>query len=70
MPIASITSGKFVFIHSIARSVLLSVFEEQAYLLCGLGDGHLVNFRLEPEGLTDMKTLALGTKPIALKTFR
>lgn len=51
-------------------SVLLASFEGRPYLLCGLGDGYLVNYRLEGKGLTDMKKLALGTKPITLKTFK
>lgn len=50
-------------------SVLFSIFEGVPYLLCGLGDGHLVTYRLQ-DGLTDMRKLALGTKPITLKSFR
>jgi len=32
----------------IPRSVALADFEGQAYVLCGLGDGQLHNWRLEP----------------------
>lgn len=52
------------------RSVLCAIFEDTPYLLCGLGDGHLVNYRIDGEGLSDKKKIALGTKPIALRTFR
>lgn len=51
------------------RSVLCSVFEGVPYLLCGLGDGHLVSYRIEGNGLAAKKKIALGTKPIALRTF-
>lgn len=67
------------------------------YVFCGLGDGHLINYRyvncfavlscnaawtlalhtnpsllcrLEGTELVDRKRLALGTKPIRLRTFR
>jgi hypothetical protein len=52
-------------------SVLLARFHNEPYLLCGLGDGTLLSFRIE-EGLNlvDRKRLALGTKPITLRHFR
>lgn len=53
----------------IPRSVMFANFEGVSYLFCGLGDGHLVNYRLEGAGLVDRKKLALGTKPITLRTF-
>jgi DNA damage-binding protein 1 len=52
------------------RSVLFAVFDDVRFLLCGLGDGHLVSSRIEGTGFADIKKLALGTKPIMLKTFR
>ena len=53
------------------RSVLLTTFDSSPYLLCGLGDGTLLSYRLEEGfGLTDRKKLALGTKPITLKEFK
>ena len=53
------------------RSILLALLEEKPYLLCGLGDGTLLSYRIE-EGLelTERKKLALGTKPIALREFK
>lgn len=54
------------------RSVLLCRFEGIAYLLCGLGDGHLFNFILNMSTgeLSDRKKISLGTKAITLRTFR
>lgn len=42
-----------------------------SYLLCALGDGHLLNFVLNTSNgeLTDRKKVSLGTQPIALRTF-
>ncbi|KAL4429821.1 hypothetical protein ABPG77_010938 [Micractinium sp. CCAP 211/92] len=54
----------------IPRSTLFAQFEGDTYLMYGLGDGQLVNYRLDPDGPTDRKKIALGTKPIALRTFR
>ncbi|KAL4855081.1 DNA damage-binding protein 1 [Chlorella vulgaris] len=54
----------------IPRSVLFAQFEGDTYLLYGLGDGQLVNYRLDGGGLVDRKKIALGTKPILLRTFR
>ncbi|KAI5671045.1 hypothetical protein M9H77_11409 [Catharanthus roseus] len=55
----------------IPRSVLLCSFEGVSYLLCALGDGHLLNFVLNMNtgGLTDRKKVSLGTQPITLRTF-
>jgi len=42
-----------------------------SYLLCALGDGHLLNFMLNTSTgeLTDRKKVSLGTQPITLRTF-
>ncbi|KAI7751098.1 LOW QUALITY PROTEIN: hypothetical protein M8C21_020503 [Ambrosia artemisiifolia] len=55
----------------IPRSVLLCAFEGIPYLLCALGDGHLLNFLLNTGTgeLTDRKKVSLGTQPITLRTF-
>ncbi|EXC25620.1 DNA damage-binding protein 1a [Morus notabilis] len=55
----------------IPRSVLLCAFEGISYLLCALGDGHLLNFLLNTTTgeLTDRKKISLGTQPITLRTF-
>ncbi|XP_062160376.1 DNA damage-binding protein 1-like isoform X2 [Alnus glutinosa] len=55
----------------IPRSVLLCAFEGISYLLCALGDGHLLNFLLNTSTgeLTDRKKVSLGTQPITLHTF-
>ncbi|XP_052192414.1 DNA damage-binding protein 1-like isoform X2 [Diospyros lotus] len=55
----------------IPRSVLLCSFEGISYLLCALGDGHLLNFLLNMSTgeLTDRKKISLGTQPITLHTF-
>ncbi|KAK2384523.1 spliceosome-associated protein 130 A [Trifolium repens] len=55
----------------IPRSVLLCAFEGMSYLLCALGDGHLLNFILNTSTgeLTDRKKVSLGTQPITLRTF-
>eukprot|EP00878_Enallax_costatus_P005870 GHUV01006158.1.p1 GENE.GHUV01006158.1~~GHUV01006158.1.p1 ORF type:complete len:800 (+),score=216.97 GHUV01006158.1:186-2585(+) len=55
----------------IPRSVALADFEGQAYVLCGLGDGQLHNWRLQPDtaALSDHKKVVLGTKPILLSAF-
>ncbi|KAI9079024.1 hypothetical protein K1719_039024 [Acacia pycnantha] len=55
----------------IPRSVLLCTFEGISYLLCALGDGHLINFLLNTSTgeLADRKKVSLGTQPITLRTF-
>ncbi|EYU19140.1 hypothetical protein MIMGU_mgv1a0005922mg, partial [Erythranthe guttata] len=55
----------------IPRSVLLCSFEGISYLLCALGDGHLLNFVLNTSNgqLADRKKVSLGTQPITLRTF-
>ncbi|KAG2276307.1 hypothetical protein Bca52824_058862 [Brassica carinata] len=42
-----------------------------SYLLCALGDGHLLNFQLDTTTgqLKDRKKVSLGTQPITLRTF-
>lgn len=41
------------------------------YLLCALGDGHLLSFQLNTStgALADRKKVSLGTQPISLRTF-
>ncbi|CAL9775781.1 unnamed protein product [Musa acuminata subsp. burmannicoides] len=55
----------------IPRSVLLCTFEGVHYLLCTLGDGHLLNFllNLSTGELSNRKKVSLGTQPIMLRTF-
>ncbi|KAL9676917.1 hypothetical protein QQ045_005139 [Rhodiola kirilowii] len=55
----------------IPRSVLLCTFDGIPYLLCALGDGHLLNFLLDTNTgeLTNKKKISLGTQPITLRTF-
>lgn len=55
----------------IPRSVLLCTFEGVSYLLCTLGDGHLLNFllNLSTGELSNRKKVSLGTQPIMLRTF-
>ncbi|XP_031130290.1 DNA damage-binding protein 1-like [Ipomoea triloba] len=55
----------------IPRSVLLCSFEGISYLLCALGDGHLMSFILNMRSgeLADRKKVSLGTQPITLRTF-
>ncbi|XP_047333166.1 DNA damage-binding protein 1-like [Impatiens glandulifera] len=55
----------------IPRSVLLCSLEGVSYLLCALGDGHLLSFLLNINTgeLTDRKKVSLGTQPITLRTF-
>ncbi|XP_010537808.1 PREDICTED: DNA damage-binding protein 1a [Tarenaya hassleriana] len=55
----------------IPRSVLLCAFEGISYLLCALGDGHLLNFQLDTRTgeVRDRKRVSLGTQPITLRTF-
>lgn len=57
---------------TMARSVLFTRFEQQAYLLVGLGDGNLISFRINMSNafaLVDRKKVSLGTQPIFLTTF-
>ena len=57
---------------TIARSVLLTTFDNEAHLLIGLGDGNLIRFTCDPSTgeLANRKKIALGTQPITLTTFR
>ncbi|TYZ63198.1 hypothetical protein PybrP1_012947 [[Pythium] brassicae (nom. inval.)] len=54
------------------RSVLFNTFEDQDYVLVGLGDGSLVNFHVDAAtgALSSRKRVSLGSQPIALSTFR
>lgn len=54
------------------RSVLCNAFEDQNYLLVGLGDGSIVNFNVDAASgaLSNRKRVSLGSQPIALSTFR
>ncbi|KYR00793.1 UV-damaged DNA binding protein1 [Tieghemostelium lacteum] len=56
----------------IPRSVVLLTMEQQHYLFCSLGDGHLFNFSLNINNHTlhDRKKLTLGTQPIILQKFQ
>lgn len=56
----------------IPRSLLFAQFEGVPYLLCALGDGHLITFHISPKSgeLSDRKKLSLGSKPVTLKTFQ
>ncbi|KAL7103856.1 hypothetical protein ACP275_08G205700 [Erythranthe tilingii] len=55
----------------IPRSVLMCSLDGISYLLCALGDGHLLNFVLNTSNgqLADKKKVSLGTQPITLRTF-
>ncbi|XP_051128213.1 DNA damage-binding protein 1-like [Andrographis paniculata] len=55
----------------IPRSVLLCTFEGISYLLCALGDGHLLNFELNTRNgkLTNRKKVPLGIQPSTLGIF-
>jgi len=54
------------------RPGLLAALEGVAYLLVALGDGQLLNFRVDAAtgALSERKKLALGTKPAELRAFR
>lgn len=53
------------------RSVLFANFDSKPYLLCGLGDGTLLSYRVaENLDLAERKKLTLGTKPISLREFK
>lgn len=57
----------------IPRSVLLADFEDAGtYVLCALGDGQLCSFRVDVTSgaLSDKRRVLLGTKPVALRSFR
>eukprot|EP00884_Botryococcus_braunii_P023468 jgi/Botrbrau1/9805/Bobra.0322s0012.2 len=56
----------------IPRSVLLAEFELEPYVLCAMGDGHLVTYHLNRKdaALVGRKVLSLATKPISLRSFR
>src|ERR1041384_7256892 len=56
---------------SMTRSVLISTFENNHYLLAALGDGQLFHFILDPTTgrLSERKQLSLGTQPVMLTSF-
>ena len=53
-----------------ARSVLFTNFQGHNFLLCGLGDGSLISYKIDKATLYDRKKLVIGTKPITLRSFR
>ena len=55
----------------IPRDTLLTNFDGIVYLLVAMGDGQLLNYRVEDGGatLSDRKRVCLGTKPLSLRTF-
>ncbi|XP_046628743.1 DNA damage-binding protein 1 [Neodiprion virginianus] len=56
----------------IPRSILMTCFEGNTYLLCALGDGSMYYFTLQKQNgiLSDKKKVTLGTQPTVLRTFR
>nr|CAD7595538.1 unnamed protein product [Timema genevievae] len=56
----------------IPRSILMTCFEGNNYLLCALGDGSMYYFTLNRFTgiLSDKKKVTLGTQPTVLRTFR
>lgn len=56
----------------IPRSILMTCFEGNTYLLCALGDGSMYYFSLQKDSglLSDKKKVTLGTQPTVLRTFR
>ncbi|XP_050465445.1 DNA damage-binding protein 1 [Cataglyphis hispanica] len=56
----------------IPRSILMTCFEGNTYLLCALGDGSMYYFTLYKQSgmLSDKKRVTLGTQPTVLRTFR
>lgn len=66
--LAFITEEKLEFV---PRSVLFCAFEGISYLLCGLGDGHLINFQLDATArkLRIRRKVSLGARPINLGIF-
>ncbi|XP_017785317.1 PREDICTED: DNA damage-binding protein 1 [Nicrophorus vespilloides] len=56
----------------IPRSVLMTTFENNNYLLCALGDGSMFYFilNIESGSLTEKKKVTLGTQPTVLRAFR
>lgn len=62
--------GTSLFLYASEKFLLFLLFQI-SYLLCALGDGHLLNFLLNTNTgeLTDRKKVSLGTQPITLRTF-
>ncbi|KAK1397356.1 DNA damage-binding protein 1a [Heracleum sosnowskyi] len=56
---------------NVSRSVLMCKLDGISYLLCAIGDGHLLIFLLNQKTgrLTDMIKVPLGSQPISLRTF-
>ena len=56
---------------SLLCQLFLSASFQISYLLCALGDGHLLNFLLNMSTgeLMNRKKVSLGTQPITLRTF-
>ena len=56
----------------IPRSILMTSFEGNTYLLCALGDGSMYYFTVNGQNglLADKKKVTLGTQPTVLRTFR
>lgn len=54
------------------RSVLCNTFDDQDYLLVGLGDGSLMNFHIDAAtgAMSNRKRVSLGSQPISLSRFR
>ncbi|KAI8583811.1 hypothetical protein K450DRAFT_220087 [Umbelopsis ramanniana AG] len=55
----------------IPRSILLTEFEKELFLLVALGDGQLFNFQVDPLTLqlSNQKKVSIGTQPVTLNTF-
>ncbi|KAJ2957322.1 hypothetical protein NQZ79_g6952 [Umbelopsis isabellina] len=55
----------------IPRSIVLTEFEKELFLLIALGDGQLFNFQVDPLTfqLSNQKKVSIGTQPLTLNTF-
>ncbi|CAM0140049.1 unnamed protein product [Umbelopsis sp. WA50703] len=55
----------------IPRSIVLTEFEKELFLLIALGDGQLFNFQVDPLTfqLSNQKKVSIGTQPLNLNTF-
>ncbi|CAO3672742.1 unnamed protein product [Umbelopsis vinacea] len=55
----------------IPRSILLTEFEKDLFILVALGDGQLFNFQVDPLTLqlSNQKKVSIGTQPLTLNTF-
>lgn len=53
------------------RSILIAELEKELYLLCGLGDGSLLSYKVSRDGsVSEKKKIVIGTKPINLRCFQ